>query len=326
MPKDITSTAPRGVPMASAANAPIPTVKPAAATSEQLQATVNADPMVKRATEASQRSKDQTAADAPQVAALNKYAKDIQTPIMTHRLDSVIKTNADPMRYGGLATPESTPMNQAQSKSFSDGMDKANQDYLDATKPKPKPITSRMKGGPMIHPFRKGGHMKSCMLGGTISHKVKSYAEGGNIDEPSEVTMVGEEGPELIFNRKDGTQFVTPADVTAQIVDGLEMDDSHEGKEAMAAAKKRIKSKVRPKLFGGTLPPNAGGVYPNSVAGVNQQMTNASIPKANAFGSFGTDPITGASIMDKSSAQGALANFANPNSPQSKYLETMKRM
>jgi hypothetical protein len=358
MPKDITSTAPRGVPMASAANAPIPTVKPAAATPEQLQATVNADPMVKRATEASQRSKDQTAADAPKVAALNQYNKAINTPIMTSRIDSAMKTNRDPMRYGGLATPESTPMNQAQSKSFSEGMDKANQDYLDATKP--KPITPRMKGGPIIHPFRKGGYMKSCMLGGTISHKMNGgrvspffidstytatrrvheqekdrvaamrrftpLMKGGEVEANNEVTMVGEEGPELIFNRKDGTQFVTPADVTAQIVDGLEMEDSHEGKEAMAAAKKRIKSKVRPKLFGGTLQPNAGGVYPNSVAGVNQQMTNASIPKPDAFGSFGTDPITGASIMDKSSAQGALANYANPNSAQSKYLATMKRM
>jgi hypothetical protein len=304
MPKDITSTAPRGVPMASAANAPIPTVKPAAATPEQLQATVNADPMVKRATEALQRSKDQTAADAPLVAALNEYNKAINTPIMTSRIDSAMKTNRDPMRYGGLATPESTPMNQAQSKSFSEGMDKANQDFLDATKP--KPITPRMKGGPMIHPFRKGGHMK--MRGGTITHKMNGgmfnksgvynaapgdwnnfnaalaemdkesaslkplkktkaafipLMKGGEVEANNEVTMVGEEGPELIFNRKDGTQFVTPADVTAQIVDGLEMEDSHEGKEAMAAAKKRIKNKVRPKLFGGTVGVPYGDPKPN---------------------------------------------------------------
>jgi hypothetical protein len=110
------------------------------------------------------------------------------------------------------------------------------------------------KDGGTINPFMCGGKMKHRMLGGVIPGKVVrgatlvNRATGGDMPE-SEVTMVGEEGPELIFNRKDGTQFVTPADVTAQIVDGLEMDDSHEGKEAMAAAKKRIKTKVRHKLF-----------------------------------------------------------------------------
>jgi hypothetical protein len=128
-------------------------------------------------------------------------------------------------------------------------------------------IVSRMNGG-TINPFKCGGKMKHKMGGGSVPHKVQSYAKGGNIEAPSEVTMVGEEGPELIFNRKDGTQFVTPADVTAQIVDGLEMDDSHEGKEAMAAAKKRIKTKVRHKLFGGSMKPVTPSMIPKPLGGV----------------------------------------------------------
>jgi hypothetical protein len=72
--------------------------------------------------------------------------------------------------------------------------------------------------------------------------------------------------------------------------------------------------------------PNSSGVYSNSAAGINKQMTNASIPKPNVFGNYGTDPITGAPIMDKDNAQKALAAFANPNSLQSYYLRSMQQV
>ena len=72
------------------------------------------------------------------------------------------------------------------------------------------------------------------------------------------------------------------------------------------------------------LMPNSSGVYPNSVAGFNASIANQSAPRPDAFGSFGTDPITGASYTDKASAQAALAQYANPNSLPSQYARSMQ--
>jgi hypothetical protein len=72
------------------------------------------------------------------------------------------------------------------------------------------------------------------------------------------------------------------------------------------------------------LMPNSSGVYPNSVAGFNASIANQSAPRPDAFGSFGTDPITGASYTDKASAQAALGQYANPNSNASRYLRSMQ--
>lgn len=98
-----------------------------------------------------------------------------------------------------------------------------------------------------------GASGSSAAPAGGSSWGGKSVAhqrDGGEMPD-NEVIMVGEGGPEMLFKRKDGSMFVTPADVTAQIVEGIEMDNSPEGKAAMAAAKKRMKSKVRPKMAGG---------------------------------------------------------------------------
>ena len=73
-----------------------------------------------------------------------------------------------------------------------------------------------------------------------------------------------------------------------------------------------------------SLMPNSSGVFPNSVQGFNTAIANQSAPRLNAFGNYGTDPLTGATITDKSSAQNALANFANPNSLQSRALSSMQ--
>lgn len=73
------------------------------------------------------------------------------------------------------------------------------------------------------------------------------------------------------------------------------------------------------------LMPNASGVYPNSVKGFNAAIANQSAPRPDAFGSFGTDPITGGSYTDKASAQAALGQYANPNSNASRYLASMQQ-
>jgi len=72
------------------------------------------------------------------------------------------------------------------------------------------------------------------------------------------------------------------------------------------------------------LMPNSSGVYPSSVAGFNASIANQSAPRPDAFGSYGTDPITGASYTDKASAQEALGQYANPNSNASRYLRSMQ--
>jgi hypothetical protein len=72
------------------------------------------------------------------------------------------------------------------------------------------------------------------------------------------------------------------------------------------------------------LMPNSSGVYPNSVRGFNASIANQSAPRPDAFGSFGTDPITGGSYTDKASAQAALGQYANPNSNASRYLRSMQ--
>ena len=72
------------------------------------------------------------------------------------------------------------------------------------------------------------------------------------------------------------------------------------------------------------LMPNSSGVYPSSVAGFNASIANQSAPRPDAFGSYGTDPITGAPMMDKFAAQSAQAQYANPNSLPSIYARSMQ--
>ena len=47
-------------------------------------------------------------------------------------------------------------------------------------------------------------------------------AKGGPMKIGAKPYLVGEKGEELIFKRRDGTGFVVPADVTAQIKPALE--------------------------------------------------------------------------------------------------------
>lgn len=72
------------------------------------------------------------------------------------------------------------------------------------------------------------------------------------------------------------------------------------------------------------LMPNSSGVYANSVQGINRAMANQSALQPNVAGNFGTDPITGAPMLDKFAAQTKLAALANPNSLDSRYLASMQ--
>jgi hypothetical protein len=77
---------------------------------------------------------------------------------------------------------------------------------------------------------------------------IKPKMKGGEVSPDISTMITGEDGPELQFKRSDGSLFVIPADITAKITAGLEMEDSEDGKESLNAIKG---GKVKPKMNGG---------------------------------------------------------------------------
>lgn len=73
--------------------------------------------------------------------------------------------------------------------------------------------------------------------------------EGGEGEE--DAYLLGEEGPEMVIKRDDGSMFVLPADVTKKIMSGISMEDSEENEDAMAAAMQRMG--MEPKMCGGKM-------------------------------------------------------------------------
>ena len=88
-------------------------------------------------------------------------------------------------------------------------------------------------------------------------------AEGGEMememdDEGGEdAYLLGEEGPEMVIKRDDGSMFVLPADVTKKIMSGIEMEDTEDNQDAMAAAMQRMG--MEPKMGGGKMKPYMRG-------------------------------------------------------------------
>jgi hypothetical protein len=79
--------------------------------------------------------------------------------------------------------------------------------------------------------------------------------EGGEGEE--DAYLLGEEGPEMVIKRDDGSMFVLPADVTEKIMAGITMDDTEENQDAMAAAMQRMG--MEPKMGGGKMKPYMKG-------------------------------------------------------------------
>lgn len=79
--------------------------------------------------------------------------------------------------------------------------------------------------------------------------------EGGEGEE--DAYLLGEEGPEMVIKRDNGSMFVLPADVTEKIMAGITMDDTEENQDAMAAAMKRMG--MEPKMGGGKMKPYMKG-------------------------------------------------------------------
>lgn len=79
--------------------------------------------------------------------------------------------------------------------------------------------------------------------------------EGGEGEE--DAYLLGEEGPEMVIKRDNGSMFVLPADVTEKIMAGITMDDTEENQDAMAAAMQRMG--MEPKMGGGKMKPYMKG-------------------------------------------------------------------
>jgi len=79
--------------------------------------------------------------------------------------------------------------------------------------------------------------------------------EGGEGEE--DAYLLGEEGPEMVIKRDDGSMFVLPADVTEKIMAGITMEDTEDNQDAMAAAMQRMG--MEPKMGGGKMKPYMKG-------------------------------------------------------------------
>jgi hypothetical protein len=127
--------APAPAPAASPAPVAAPAASPAVnAETTKLMEQVNRDPEVMRATKALASSRAQSAADAPQIAALNAYRDQMNRG--TGVLDSAIVTNNDPMVMG-MFPPASTGQNQRDSAEASDSLDAAQAAYENIMGKKP---------------------------------------------------------------------------------------------------------------------------------------------------------------------------------------------
>lgn len=85
---------------------------------------------------------------------------------------------------------------------------------------------------------------------------IGARAEGGEMEMEDDggeedAYLVGEEGPEMVIKRDDGSMFVLPADVTKKIMSGISMEDSEENEDAMASAMQRMG--MEPKMCGGKM-------------------------------------------------------------------------
>ena len=117
------SNAPTSAPAPVAAPAASPAVN---AGTTKLMEQVNQDPEVMRATKALASSRAQSAADAPQIAALNAYRDQMNQGVGA--LDSAMATDNDPMVMG-MFPPASTGQNQRDSAEAADSLDAAQAAY-----------------------------------------------------------------------------------------------------------------------------------------------------------------------------------------------------
>jgi hypothetical protein len=117
--------------------------------------------------------------------------------------------------------------------------------------PRPEATVTLGRNNPFTLPMREEiGFMENDMKAEAefLKQNIKPKMKGGEVSPDISTMITGEDGPELQFKRSDGSLFVIPADITAKITAGLEMEDSEDGRESLNAIKG---GKVSPRMGGG---------------------------------------------------------------------------
>jgi hypothetical protein len=117
--------------------------------------------------------------------------------------------------------------------------------------PRPEATVTLGRNKPFTLPMREEiGFMENDLKAEAdfLEQKIKPKMKGGEVSPDISTMITGEDGPELQFKRSDGSLFVIPADITAKITAGLEMEDSEDGEESLRAIKG---GKIKPRMNGG---------------------------------------------------------------------------
>jgi hypothetical protein len=155
-------------------------------------------------------------------------------------------------KNGGLSPQRPSALDEAYAKG---GMTRPTSAY------RPTQAGTRAEGGSMRI-------MNTGLEGGArqyVGAAAATLAEGGEMemgdDEGGEgeedAYLLGEEGPEMVIKRDNGSMFVLPADVTEKIMAGITMEDTEDNQDAMAAAMQRMG--MEPKMGGGKMKPYMKG-------------------------------------------------------------------
>ncbi len=123
------------------------------------------------------------------------------------------------------------------------------------TPQRPSALDAAYKNGGMTRPTSSYRPTQGATRAEGGEMEMEDEDEGGGED----AYLLGEEGPEMVIKRDDGSMFVLPADVTEKIMSGITMEDTEDNQDAMAAAMQRMGMEVAPKMCGGKMKPRMGG-------------------------------------------------------------------
>jgi hypothetical protein len=177
----------------------------------------------------------------------------VSVPLEMFDRPTTPRTTADyTAKNGGLSPQRPSTLDATYAKG---GMTRPTSSY------QPPRGTTRAEGGSMRI-------MNTGLEGGArqyVGAAAATRAEGGEMemgdDEGGEgeedAYLLGEEGPEMVIKRDNGSMFVLPADVTEKIMAGITMEDTEDNQDAMAAAMQRMG--MEPKMGGGKMKPYMKG-------------------------------------------------------------------
>lgn len=121
------------------------------------------------------------------------------------------------------------------------------------TPQRPSALDAAYKSGGMTRPTSSYRPTQGATRAEGGEMEMEDEDDGGGED----AYLLGEEGPEMVIKRDDGSMFVLPADVTEKILAGISMDDTEENQDAMSSAMQRMG--MEPRMCGGKMKPRMNG-------------------------------------------------------------------